>query len=37
MCVCVCVRVLENDGPPSLEWVQRWKLAKANKDEFQHL
>ena len=23
--------------PPSLEWVQRWKLAKANWDHFQHL
>ena len=22
--------LLENDGPPSLERVQRWKLAKAN-------
>ena len=29
--------LLENDGPPSLERVQRWKLTKANWDEFQHL
>ena len=29
--------LLENDGPPSLERVQRWKLAKANWDQFQHL
>ena len=29
--------MLENDGPPCLERVQRWKLAKANWDEFQHL
>ena len=29
--------MLENDGPPSLERVQRWKLAKANWDQFQHL
>ena len=29
--------LLENDGPPCLERVQRWKLAKANWDEFQHL
>ena len=28
---------MENDGPPSLERVQRWKLAKANGDQFQHL
>ena len=28
---------MENDGPPSLERVQRWKLAKANWDQFQHL
>ena len=27
---------MENDGPP-LETVQRWKLAKANWDQFQHL
>ena len=29
--------LLENDGPSSLERVQRWKLAKANWDQFQHL
>ena len=29
--------LLENDGPPSLERVQRWKVAKANWDQFQHL
>ena len=29
--------LLENDGPPSLERVQRWKLAKANWDHFQQL
>ena len=29
--------MLENDGPPCLERVQRWKLAKANWDQFQHL
>ena len=29
--------LLKNDGPPSLERVQRWKLAKANWDQFQHL
>ena len=29
--------LLENDDPPSLESVQRWKLAKANFDKFQHL
>ena len=28
---------MENDGPPSLERVQRWKLAKANWDQFLHL
>ena len=28
---------MENDGPPSPERVQRWKLAKANCDQFQHL
>ena len=28
---------MENDGPPSLERVQIWKLAKANWDQFQHL
>ena len=28
---------MENDGPPSLERVQRRKLAKANWDQFQHL
>ena len=28
---------MENDGPPSLERVQTWKLAKANWDQFQHL
>ena len=28
---------MENDGPPSLERVQRWKLAKANWDQFQQL
>ena len=28
---------LEDDGPPFLERVQRWKLAKANWDQFQHL
>ena len=28
---------MENDGPPSLERVQRWKLAKANWDQFQNL
>ena len=28
---------MDNDGPPSLERVQRWKLAKANWDQFQHL
>ena len=28
---------MENDGPPSLDRVQRWKLAKANWDQFQHL
>ena len=29
--------LLENDGPLSLQRVQRWKLAKANWDQFQHL
>ena len=29
--------LLENGGPPSLERDQRWKLAKANWDQFQHL
>ena len=29
--------LLENGWPPSLERVQRWKLAKANWDQFQHL
>ena len=29
--------ILENDGRPSLERVQRWKLMKANWDQFQHL
>ena len=29
--------LLENDGPHCLERVQRWKLAKANWDQFQHL
>ena len=29
--------LMENDGPPSIERVQRWKLAKANWDQFQHL
>ena len=29
--------LLENNGPPSLERVQRWKMAKANWDQFQHL
>ena len=29
--------MLENDGPPSVERVQRWKLAKANWDKYQHL
>ena len=29
--------MLENDRPPSLERVQRRKLAKANWDQFQHL
>jgi len=29
--------ILENDGPPSLERVQRWKLAKADWGQFQHL
>ena len=29
--------ILENDGLPSIERVQRWKLVKANWDEFQHL
>ena len=29
--------LLENNGPPSLERVQGWKLAKANWDQFQHL
>ena len=29
--------LLENDGHPCLERVQRWKLARANWDEFQHL
>ena len=29
--------ILENDGPPSLERVQRWKLAKADWGHFQHL
>ena len=29
--------LLMNDGPPSIERVQRWKLAKANWDEFQPL
>ena len=29
--------MLENGGPPSLERVQRWKLAKANWNQFQHL
>ena len=28
---------MENDGPPSPKRVQRWKLAKANCDQFQHL
>ena len=28
---------MENDEPPSLERVQRWKLEKANWDQFQHL
>ncbi|XP_041367053.1 uncharacterized protein LOC121381768 [Gigantopelta aegis] len=28
---------LENDGPPSLERVQRWKLWRADWDQFQHL
>ena len=28
---------MENNGHPSLERVQRWKLAKANWDQFQHL
>ena len=27
----------ENNGPPCLERVQRWKLAKANWDQFQHI
>ena len=29
--------LLENDGPPSLEKVQIWKLANGNWDQFQHL
>ena len=29
--------LLGNDGPPSLERGQRWKLANANLDQFQHL
>ena len=29
--------LLENDGPPCPERVQRWKLAKANWDQIQHL
>ena len=29
--------LLENDRPPCLERVQRWKLAMANWDQFQHL
>ena len=29
--------LMENDRPPSLERVQRWRLAKANWDQFQHL
>ena len=29
--------LLENDGPPCCERVQRWKLATANWDQFQHL
>ena len=29
--------LMGNDGPPSLERVQRWKLVKANWDQFQHL
>ena len=29
--------LLENGGPPCLERVQRWRLAKANWDQFQHL
>ena len=29
--------ILENDGPPSLESIQRWKMAKANWDGFHHL
>ena len=28
--------ILENDGPPSLESIQRWKMAKANWDGFHH-
>ena len=28
--------LLENDGPPCLERVQRWELAMANCDHFQH-
>ena len=29
--------LMENNGPPSLERDQRWKLAKANWDQFHHL
>ena len=29
--------ILENNGPSSLEKVQRWKLARANWDRFQYL
>ena len=29
--------LMENNGPPSLERVQRWKLANENWDQFQHL
>ena len=29
--------LLENDGPLCVERVQRWKLAKANWDQFHHL
>ena len=29
--------LLENDGSPSLERVQRWELAKASWDQFLHL
>ena len=28
--------MLENDGPPFLENVQRWKLTKGDWDQFQH-